>query len=265
MSAPYYCATCGAQFPPADMPPARCPVCDDARQYVPESGQAWLSPEELAAAHGNEVREDGEYTGIGTKPWFAIGQRALLVPFGDSNLMWDCVPMIDAADEVERRGGLAAIAISHPHYYTGMVEWAHRFECPILLHAADAQWIMRSDDAVELWEGETRELDSGLTLIRCGGHFAGGTVLYDAGRDVLLAGDIVQVIPDRTHVGFMYSYPNLIPLPEAAVRGIAGALAPYRFERIYGAWWDRVVRADGSAVVARSAERYVRALHGELP
>jgi glyoxylase-like metal-dependent hydrolase (beta-lactamase superfamily II) len=264
----YYCATCGAQFSPADSPPERCPVCDDARQYVPESGQAWLSPDELAARHRNEIRDDGEFTGIGTDPWFAIGQRALLVPLADGgNLMWDCVPLIDgdAAAEVERRGGLRAIAISHPHYYTGMVEWAHRFDCPILLHAADAQWIMRPDDAVELWQGDTRELGDGLTLIRGGGHFAGGTVLHHAGASVLLAGDIVQVIPDRTHVGFMYSYPNLIPLPESEVRRIADALAPYPFERIYGAWWDRVVRGDGSAIVARSAERYLRALQGDLP
>ena len=263
----YYCAACGAQFTPSEGPPESCPVCDDARQYVPESGQAWLSPEELAARHHHEVRADGEFAGIGTEPWFAIGQRALLVPLGESNVMWDCVPFLDgdAVEEVARRGGLSAIAISHPHYYTGMVEWAHRFDCPILLHAADERWIMRPDPAVELWDGEERELGDGLTLIRCGGHFAGGTVLHHAEAGVLLSGDIVQVIPDRGHVGFMYSYPNLIPLPETEVRAIADALAPYPFERIYGAWWNRIVRSDGSGVVARSAERYVRAVRGELP
>ena len=59
-----------------------------------------------------------------------------------------------------------------------MVEWAHRFDCPVLLHADDREWIMRPDAAIELWEGETRDLGDGLTLIRCGGHFAGGTVLH---------------------------------------------------------------------------------------
>ena len=87
---------------------------------------------------------------------------------------------------------------------------------------------MRPDPVVELWEGEAKELGDGLTLIRCGGHFAGGTVLHWAagadGRGALLSGDIVQVIPDRAHVGFMYSYPNLIPLPAAAVARIAAAL-----------------------------------------
>jgi glyoxylase-like metal-dependent hydrolase (beta-lactamase superfamily II) len=263
----YFCATCGAQFAPSDAPPERCPVCEDARQYVPEDGQRWVTMDDLRRDHRSEIRAEGELTGVGMEPEFAIGQRALLVPLGDRNVMWDCVPLVDdaAAAEVERRGGLAAIAISHPHYYTGMVEWAQRFGCPVLLHADDARWVMRPDPAVELWEGETRALGDGLTLIRCGGHFAGGTVLHHARADALLSGDIVQVIPDRGHVGFMYSYPNLIPLPEATVLGIARALAPFPFERIYGAWWGRIVPRDGSGVVARSAERYARAVRGEFP
>jgi glyoxylase-like metal-dependent hydrolase (beta-lactamase superfamily II) len=184
--------------------------------------------------------------------------------------MWDCIPLLDEAGaaEVERGGGLSGIAISHPHYYSGMVEWARRFDCPVRLHADDAEWIMRPDPAIELWEGETKDLGDGLTLIRCGGHYAGGTVLHWAagaeGRGALLSGDIVQVVPDVAHVGFMYSYPNLIPLPEAAVARIAAALAPYPFERIHGAWWGRLVPRDGAAVVQRSAERYGRALRGAL-
>ena len=182
-------------------------------------------------------------------------------------MLWECVPIVDdaAAEEIAARGGLAAIAISHPHYYTGMVEWAHRFECPVYLHADDREWITRPDPAIELWEGETRSLGDGLTLIRCGGHFAGGTVLHDAAQNALLSGDIVQVIPDKGWVSFMYSYPNLIPLPAEAVERLVAALDPYEFDTIYGAWWDRIVRADGKAIVRRSAERYVAALRGELP
>jgi hypothetical protein len=257
------CATCGVQFAaPAD----RCPVCEDPRQYVPPEGQRWTTMAALAREHRNEFREEAGFTGVGTDPRFAIGQRALLVPWGDGNLLWDCITLLDdaTAAEVERRGGLRAIAISHPHYYSAMVDWAHRFGCPVLLHEADREWIMRPDDAIELWSGETRELGDGLTLIRCGGHFAGGTVLH---RDdgTLLSGDIVQVIPDRAHVSFMYSYPNLIPLPEAEIRRIAGALAPFDYERILGAWWGTVIPAGGRAIVERSAERYIRALNGNLP
>jgi hypothetical protein len=263
----FICATCGAQHAPSETPPDRCAICEDARQYVPETGQRWVTPGELASEHRNAIRLDGGYYGVGIDPSFAIGQRALLVPAGEQAVMWDCVPLRDdeSATAIERRGGLAAIAISHPHYYSGMVEWAHRFECPIYLHADDREWIMRPDPAIELWEGETRDLGHGLTLIRCGGHFAGGTVLHDEGTGSLLSGDIVQVIPDRAWVSFMYSYPNLIPLPEAAVQGIAAALEPFAFETIYGAWWGTIVQPDGAGVVARSAERYTRALRGEFP
>jgi hypothetical protein len=49
------------------------------------------------------------------------------------------------------------------------------------------------------------------------------------------------------------------------VERIAAALEPYPFERIYGAWWGRIVPRDGSAIVRRSATRYVDALAGRLP
>jgi len=61
-------------------------------------------------------------------------------------------------------------------------------------------------------------------------------------------------------VSFMYSYPNLIPLPPSKVRAIAAALEPFAFDVIYGAWWDRVIERDGSSIVRRSADRYVRAV-----
>jgi glyoxylase-like metal-dependent hydrolase (beta-lactamase superfamily II) len=258
------CVTCGVQFGSVD--PDRCPVCEDARQYVPQSGQAWTTLSELRREHRNVVRDDAGFVGIGTEPSFAIGQRALLVPWRGSNLLWDCITLLDdeTALDVEHRGGLAAIAISHPHYYSAMVEWAERFGCPILLHADDAEWVMRPSAQIEHWRGETKDLGEGLTLVRAGGHFAGGQVLHVEPRRALLSGDIVQVIPDRAWVSFMYSYPNLIPLPAASVQRIAQALEPFDFDTIHGAWWDRLVPADGAGVVQRSAARYVRALAGDL-
>ena len=259
------CHTCGVQFAASERPPEVCPICEDARQWVPVDGQRWTTMEELAATHVNAVRRDGELFGIGTEPRFAIGQRALVVPSAIGNVLWECVTLLDdaTAEAVEALGGLAAIALSHPHYYSAMVEWAHRFDCPVLVHAADAEWIMRPDDAIEQWEGDTREL-GGLTLLRLGGHFPGGTVLHRPdGAGTLLSGDIVQVIPDRGWVSFMYSYPNLIPLPAAEVERMAAALEPYAFEAIQGAWWETTIPRDGKAIVRRSAERYVRALKGE--
>ena len=178
-------------------------------------------------------------------------------------MLWDMIPLVDdaAVAAVQARGEVRAIAISHPHYYSGMVEWSRALGgVPILLHESDREWIMRPDQAIELWPGDVKGLWSGLTLLRLGGHYPGGTVLHDARRSTLLSGDIVQVIPDRSFVSFMWSYPNLIPLPAAEVQRIAAFLEPWEFDRVLGAWWDRLVPRDGNEVVWRSAERYAAAL-----
>lgn len=263
----FVCTACGTQFPESEAPPEACPICEDDRQYVPPEGQRWTTLEELRASHWAEIREEEpRLSGIGGEPSFAIGQRALLVQTPGGNVLWDCTSLLDdgIVRRVEELGGIAAISVSHPHFYSSMVEWAEAFDAPIYLHAADREWVMRPSDRVVFWEGETRELGPGLTLVRCGGHFEGSAVLHWAagaeGRGALLSGDTVQVIPDRAHVSFMYSYPNLIPLDEPAIRGIVAALEPFDFERIHGAWWGRVVPTDGKGAVARSAERYLRAI-----
>ena len=262
----YICVTCGVQYPPGTAPPARCDVCEDERQYVGWSGQKWTTLDELRKDHCNEVRDDLGLTGIGTTPSFAIGQRALLVRSPQGNVLWDCIPLIDDATvaALTEFGGVRAIAISHPHYYSSMVEWSRCFDAPVYIHAADQRWVMRPDPRVELWTGETRALWDGMTLIRTGGHFDGGTVLHwpegAGGRGALLTGDILQVAQDRRWVSFMYSFPNYIPLPASEIDRIASTLEPYAFDRIYGAWWDRNVASDAKAAVRRSAERYKKAI-----
>ena len=257
----FVCEACGTQFADADLPPAVCPICADERQ--PLRDQRWTTLDELRRDHRGDVREcEPGLVGIGCEPSFAIGQRALLVRTPQGNVLWDCISLLDdeSGARVEELGGLAAIAISHPHYYSSMVEWARAFDAVVHLHAADREWVMRPDERIEFWDGERLELGDGLTLVRCGGHFEGGTVLHWAAGNALLSGDIVQVVQDRRWVSFMYSYPNLIPLPAAAIERIVAALEPFEFDRIYGAWWGRVVASDGKAVVRRSAERYLRAI-----
>jgi glyoxylase-like metal-dependent hydrolase (beta-lactamase superfamily II) len=180
------------------------------------------------------------------------------------NVLWDCITVVDDAtiEAVRGAGGIRAIAISHPHYYSCMVEWSHAFDAPVYLHEADRQWVMRPDSSIEFWSGATKELWNGMTLINAGGHFDGGTVLHVPGVDALLVGDILQVAQDRDWVSFMYSYPNYIPLSAAKVESIVAAVEPFEFDRIYGAWWDRNVRVDAKSAVRRSAERYKRALKG---
>lgn len=265
----FICSTCATQFAETTEAPEHCPICEDERQYVGWGGQSWTTLAEVREKHRPAFREEEPgLLGIGMEPKFAIGQRALVVQTPAGNVLWDCIPLLNAeiVERVHSVGGLTAIAISHPHYYTSMVEWSRAFDAPVYLHAADREWVMRPDRGVTFWDGETRELLPGVTLIRCGGHFEGGTVLHWAqgveGRGALLSGDILQVVPDRRYVSFMRSYPNLIPLPAESVRRIAKCVDPYAFERIYGAWFDLRVAADGNAAVRRSADRYVRALGG---
>jgi len=267
----FICTTCGTQYAEAEQSPPACTICNDERQYVKATGQQWTTHEELRLTNRNSIRlEQPGLVGIGVEPHFAIGQRALLVRTPSGNVLWDCVPLLDPAliEMVNALGGISAIAVSHPHYYTSMVHWSRAFGgVPIHLHVADRRWVMRPDDAIVYWDGETKTLGEGLTLIRCGGHFAGGAVLHwpsgSNGNGALLTGDIIQVVADRQHVSFMYSYPNYVPLSAAGVERITQAVAPFAYDSVYGAFWDTVIETGGQAAVARSAERYQRAIRGE--
>lgn len=263
----FICATCGTQFAAREEAPETCDICEDDRQYIGPKGQQWTTLEALQETHYNVIREvEPNLTGIGTQPSFAIGQRALLVQTPQGNLLWDCITLLDEPTKavVKALGGIRAIAISHPHYYSCMVEWGQAFDAPVYLHEADRRWVMRPDPAIEFWDGTTKELFGGLTLICAGGHFPGATVAHwpagAEGRGVLLTGDIIHVVADRRYVTFMYSYPNMIPLPASAVRGVVRAVEPFAYDRIYGAWWEKVIAEKAREGVAFSAERYIRAI-----
>src|ERR1700689_5399954 len=224
------CRTCGVQYP---APREDCPICEDQRQYVGWDGQQWTSLAELRdAGHKGQVKPEGPgVVGVGAQPPTSIGQRALLVRAPSGNVLWDMITYI---------------------------------------HSKDRQWVARPDDSVVFWDGDTREIGDGLTLINAGVHFDGGQVLHWAadpeGNGALFSGDIFTVVPDRRWVSFMYSYPNHIPERPRTIRRALSLMEPFRFDRIYGAWWRRNVAADGVAAISRSAERYLSfALDDSVP
>ena len=262
----FICVQCGTQFDETVEPPQRCPICEDERQFVRHNGQEWVTPAALAANHRNRRENEApQLLGIGTEPEFAIGQRALLVQSSGGNLLWDCISFLDDKTvlEVNARRGIRAIAISHPHFYSSMVEWAERFDTQIFLHGQDRQWIMRQSRRIRFWEGSTLPLWDGFTLINCGGHFEGATALHwpagANGKGALLTGDIITVVQDRRYVSFMRSYPNLIPLGSPTIQRILERIEPFSFDQIFGGWWKANVSSDAKAAVARSAKRYLRA------
>ncbi len=224
--------------------------------------------DELRTTHRNAFyAESPGVWGIGSEPKFAIGQRGLLIQNRAGNILWDCISLIDSdtVAQIQALGGVSAIAISHPHYYSSMIEWSQALgSAPIYLHEDDRQCVQRPDPCIRFWQGETHSLSSEFTLIRIGGHFAGYQVLHwnegSDGSGALFSGDLPQICMDRRWVSFMYSYPNYLPLSAASVRRIVATLEPFEFGKLFGAWPGFVIHADAKSVVRRSAERYLQAL-----
>lgn len=263
----YLCETCGTQHADSAVPPARCLVCEDERQYVGWQGQRWTTHQELAQRFSLRIEEDDGLLAFALLGEFAIPQRALLLPTDAGNILWECVSLVtpEAVAALKARGGVDMIAISHPHFYSAMLEWSDALGgVPILLHEADRQWVMRPAPQVEFWCGDVKRLSDAVTLIRCGGHFAGSTALH--WRDgptpggALFPGDALQVASDRRHAGFMYSYPNYIPMKASDVRAMRERLAPFDFEQVFGFSWGRNITSGGRAAVDASFDRYFQAI-----
>ncbi len=259
----FLCVTCGTQYPAEDAPPEHCVICEDDRQYVNPAGQQWTTLAQLHSTRANSFTELAPgITAIATTPRVGIGQRAYLLQTPAGNLLWDCIAYLDDATiaEVKRRGGLAAIAISHPHFYTTMIDWSHAFGgVPIYLHADDRDWAQRPDPVIHAFEGDSVEPLPGLRVIRLGGHFPGSAVLHWAaaaeGAGALFTGDTISVAADPRWLHFMYSYPNYIPLGPRAIRRIVDGIEPLAFTRLYDGWGE--AKGDARLAVLRSANRYL--------
>jgi len=203
---------------------------------------------------------------IVTEPTFGIGQRAFLLQTEEGNLLWECLSYIDegTVDKLKQLGGVDSIAISHPHYYSSVAEWAKEFGASVYLHSEDKKWVTNPPERVNFWSGKSLDLFGGLQLLHVDGHFQGGTVLFwpsgALSQGVILSGDILSVVYDRRWVSFMYSYPNLIPLPARKVRHIAHSVLRCKFDRIYSSFEGREILEGAKNAVRRSADRYIRHL-----
>jgi len=267
--APFWiCRTCAVEH--AERPEV-CAICADERQWVPATGQAWTTLDELAAAGERVVVEELEpdLFGLTSTPSVGIGQQAKVVRTGAGNLLWDPLGYLDdaAVDAVRALGPVVAVVASHPHMFGVQVEWSRRLGgVPVLVSAADAAWVARPDPAIETWQGE-REVLPGVVLSQPGGHFPGSAVVHWAagaeGRGVLLSGDTIFANPDRTSVSFMRSYPNRIPLSGAVAQRVAEHVARRPFDRLYNNF-EGVVPADARDVVLRSAERHAAWARGDF-
>lgn len=268
----YFCKACANAFPDSESPPETCPICEDDRQYVPQSGQEWLTQEELVASYSNiwKQHEPGLME-LRTDPGLGIGQRAFLLQTPDGNILWDCISLLDEATEeiIHSLGGISHIAVSHPHFYGAMSDFSQAFDAPVHIHERDRQWVTRPDPRISFWDGDAFEFAKGMTLHRLGGHFAGGAVLNWAGgasgRGAMLCGDILQVSADEDRVSVMWSYANGLPLSAPTVRRIVTNLEPLTFDRLYGGFSGREILSDAKSAAIDSLRHYADLLETEQP
>ena len=255
------CQTCGTRY--AGNVPEICKICADDRQYVLQTGQKWLSYNEIA--NGRSIRFNHllpNLYDLRITPAFAIAQKAHLICTPEGNLLWDCIPFIDEPTIafIKSLGGLKGIAISHPHYYSLMAVWAEIFDCPVYLHEADKQWVLDESPKIELWQGQKKALWDGMEIIHTAGHFPGSTVLHVPGinsNGSLFVGDSLYVANDRKFISMMYSYPNAIPLPKKDILQISDRVSPLKFDAMYGAFEWQNIEDGAKEMFTRSISRYL--------
>lgn len=259
----FICVGCGTQYPASTEPPESCPVCTDDRQYVPAGGQRWTTHDNLVTELDARIEDDDGLTGVGIAQPFAIPQRALLVPSTDTgNILWDCISVVtpDAVDRLNQRGGIDLIAISHPHFYSSMVEWSDAFGgVPILVHHADRNWIQRTSQAVRTWSGDRLDLSPTVSLIHLPGHFPGSSALHwnRPERPALLTGDSLHVAADHRHITVMHSVPNYLPVGPNVIVDLRHRLDGLHFDDLYGFTWGLNIIGDARRQVDHSLDRYL--------
>jgi hypothetical protein len=257
------CLTCGIEYPDAVTSPDCCLICTDERQYVPPTGQQWVTQQQLESRHAFTLTEvEPRLHSIEVTPAFGIGHRPLVVSTDGGNLVWEPSGFLSPGlvDAIRNLGPVVAISASHPHLTGASISLSHALGgVPVYVNADDRRWVCRPDDVIEFWT-DRLDITAGLSLVQAGGHFPGSSVAHWAGgaggRGVLLSGDTVMVSADLRSVSFMRSYPNNIPLSARSVRKIAAALAPLDYDRIRGAF-GTAIQADSRQLVEDSANRYI--------
>ncbi|HTN38793.1 MAG TPA: hypothetical protein VL053_17050 [Arachidicoccus sp.] len=285
MSSAMICTTCGTQYSSKQPLPPLCPICEDSRQYIPLTGQGWIGTEELqkqsririqplippgpalslTGSTGVEQRSGlnnrpGLYA-LQVEPKFALGNRALLVVTKDGNILWDCIPSIneEIIQFIQALGGLKAIAISHPHYYSNMNDWAAAFDCPVFLHKLDEQWVMRKGPRLHFWSGDQLQLTKEIRIVHTGGHFPGSSILEAptlSKGGTVLCGDSLYVARSKKHIAVMYSYPNQILLSREDFNTFEERMSAVTFDTLYGAFDYQDLTLNARQIYEKSMQLY---------
>lgn len=263
------CAACGVEYgSDRSALPVVCPICADERQYVPATGQAWVTQAELAERSAVRIAELGAGQWGITAENVGIGQTMQVVATAAGVLLWDPTGLVDAStvDFVRTLGPVLAIVASHPHMYGAQVGWSHALgDPPVLINSSDQEWVQRHDPVLQPWSGQM-PLTEGLALHTLGGHFPGSAIAHWAagaeGAGVVLAGDTIMVNNDRTTTSFMRSYPNRLPLSATVVARIADQVSALRYRQLWSNF-GIAIGEDAAAAVQRSAQRHIDWVSGK--
>lgn len=258
----WLCATCGNEF--SNDLPAVCALCQDDRQYLPAAGQIWTTLDTLQETRTATLRElEPDLYAITISPSVGIGHRGLLVRTEHGNLLFDAPGYFDDALIATLRdlGGIAAIASSHPHLTGLSISLSQTFGgVPVWVNGDNRRWVMKPDPAITYWLDRAEPLP-GISLVQCGGHFAGSAVLHwpagAEGRGAILTGDTISDNTDRKTVTFLRSFPNRIPLSARSVRKIVAAVEPFPFDRLYSGFEPGIIGDGAKESVRYSADRYI--------
>ncbi|KAK4569496.1 hypothetical protein LTR86_003259 [Recurvomyces mirabilis] len=236
------CNACGTQYP-VTTPSNKdsCKICDNPRQFVPPEGQTFTTLVTLRnQGHRNvwwQDKQNPKIWSVRTEPQFAIGERAMLLQTEAGNILWDLIPFLDpeTVDRIYDFGGLKAIVISHPHYYSTWADWSRTFSCPVYTCG------FLTDIYTPLLHPE-----SGVTAILAGGHFPGSLLLHWKQAKSLFIADTIFTSPSATNpvpgkegvisFTFFWSIPNRIPLHPDDILMIWNKVKHLEFDSAYGAF-----------------------------
>ena len=197
---PFACSNCGFWQRYFAVPPL-CPICSDVRNDLPENGWDFRTPEQLIPTLEFHWRE--AIPGIWefwSTPCFGLDSHGWLLLHKDGNIAFEAAPIYNFAqlEHIRKLGGIRFLSASHPHGYGALFQLQDEFRPEVLLiQKDDLDWTKAF--RVTMPYDEQFEIYPGLTLHHVGGHYAGQSVLHDAKRRAVFAGDSLKI--DFDHKG----------------------------------------------------------------
>lgn len=222
----------------AGQQPPGCLVCSDVRNALPPDGWEFVSPARVGSLVSNSWREymPGVW-GVSCEPQFGLGATGWLIEHPGGNVAFEAAPFYHDSSLafLESRGGMATLSCSHPHGMGALWQLQQRFGPTVVIHTEGVKFTKAF--RVTWPADDVHELAPGLTLYHVGGHYEGHSVLYDADRRALFAGDALKIDFHQDgrpraiscHKGYHYQ----IPLSHGEIRHYRNVFANLPFEHVF--------------------------------